>query len=255
MAGTSGGNTSNWYGCKYGDTVNKIIEEFSVFPTAQEVGISWPGHQLLSWNSAADGTGITYQIGDSGVQADANYYAQWDYIGQEDLIISNHSLIDIGDAIRQKNLQSLSSTSLTIPNMITEINNIETAVAPVPWYNSVVINAAVNNGYSGCIFNCSQYITDKSDYWLSFIATNGSSSSYYRYYFVPSLNSSHPYYATSSYISSTTSMAPLTGNYESAWGGPNSNITITTSSAGYITIVTNQQNAFGNKRQILLMYK
>lgn len=141
MAGTSGGNTSNWYGCKYGDTANKIIEEFSVFPTAQEVGISWPGHQLLSWNSAADGTGTTYQIGDSGVQADANYYAQWDYIDQEDLIISNHSLIDIGDAIRKSTSQNL---SLSLEDIKTTIEG----MAPTDW-DKLKIDYIINTEYTG----------------------------------------------------------------------------------------------------------
>lgn len=237
MAGSSSG--AYFYPCLYGETTNQVIIDTTTFPTAQEVA-EWPGHQLLNWNTAADGTGTAYQPGDSGVVESASYYAQWDYVDQEDLIISNHSLIDIGDAIRQtgKNIGSL-----TIPNMITQINNLRNTATP--WYKQVLITGS--GGYTST-YDCSEYINSQSeDYWFIFIATESGSSYYYKHYYYPFYNSVNPYYDVGATLNSTSTLS----TYPEM--GVNSNIRITQVN-GIVTITGNSQNQL-SKKKILLMYK
>ena len=253
MAGSS--ETAKYHLQKYNQN-SSYGEYYDNFPSPADLDGSnsiaslwYPGYTFVEWNTSADGTGTGYQIGDAVPDPDSgNYYAIWEKIDEEDLIISNYSLLDLGDAIRLKSAEAQSPnllhSYLTIPNMITAIESFDIKKPP-RWYKSIRITGT-NSGYV-YTFNCSNYIkTSIDDYWFMFIGTFAGTTHYYHYYF-PTLNTTKPYADYQRMPSSTT-------NVEFQPYNLNSNYSISYNN-GNIIITGNSSNQLNNKKQILLFYK
>lgn len=83
----------------------------------------YPNHSFICWNSSIDGTGTDYTPEDEiQINSDITFYAKWEIITDENLIISKHSLINLADGIRQMS-PSLKQDTLSITDMISALNN------------------------------------------------------------------------------------------------------------------------------------
>lgn len=264
MAGQSGGNESYWYLGFFGDYTTHINEELSEFPAPEYFysgttsSTVYPGHQFVEWNTAQDGTGTSYQIGDLGPAAKGDYYAIWEKVEQEDLIISNHSLIDLGDAVRKKSFEAndgsnLIHTSLTIPNMVDAIDDFNVKKPPL-WFKSKIITGS--SGYNP-VFDAGNDLRQTPEYFVLFIAENGGSGYYYQYLYVPTISSSNPCILYFRNMSKNDYFGRLNGTGSSGltWLTIVPNITISTNkTAGTISFTTPYQYRFGTNK-ILFCYK
>jgi hypothetical protein len=71
-------------------------------PTIDAIGWTAPsGYQFKEWNTARDGTGLSFQPGDTAPSNDSNKYAIWEPIPVPYLVMES-DLTAVADAIREK---------------------------------------------------------------------------------------------------------------------------------------------------------
>lgn len=178
MAGNHGGSTFITQAPGFYSSIG--TSEYDTAPSIQDItGYTDtqinPSHIFLGWNTARDGSGDAYVVGDPiDNSLELNYYSQWGLPEEEQLLISNHSLIGIADAIRGQGTLSSPFSNMSIEDMKTTIPNL---ISPpsITLRNNVNTNKATISPNGGTItLNTGIRSNDKKPF-LAIIS--GSSSS------------------------------------------------------------------------------
>lgn len=124
-----------------GTSTSYVVYAGDPLPSATDLGWMREGFTFVNWNTEADGSGTSYEVGDT---VEAFCYAQW----QEnvapvaiDYLVSSTDLTSIADAIRTK---GGTSAALSFPiGFVSAINNISGGVTP-----SGTISISANGTYN-----------------------------------------------------------------------------------------------------------
>lgn len=101
-------------------TINLNYREGSILPSINDLGWDAPTNkEFKEWNSARDGSGTSYSVGDV---AEVNVYAIWEDVSSIDYLTTDQELTSIANAIRTK---GGTSASLTYPaGFVSAIENL-----------------------------------------------------------------------------------------------------------------------------------
>ena len=107
-----------------------------VIKDAADMGIFNPGMAFMNWNTQADGSGITYQVGQSVVvNADLVLYAQWASMTIQNYIVSYHYNPPIGaDIVYQTSPIPFNSAHTILPYISTRLPEYGNGYFFAGWY-------------------------------------------------------------------------------------------------------------------------
>ena len=186
MAGSMGGSTFIVQAPGLYSSVGTT--DYDTAPTIQDI-IGYtdiqvnPSHIFLGWNTAQDGSGDTYAVGDPiDNSLELTYYSQWGLPEEEQLLISNYSLIGIADAIREQGTLSVPFSSMSIETMKTTIPTLISAPS-LTQSNYINSSSASISGKATTKLNTGIRANDKSPFLIILsCASSGSgvpSTTYY----------------------------------------------------------------------------